>query len=140
MIENCNTFNNEKEKFLNGQGFNEQQQALFFLGNLVNQVGYAQFKAGHKHKPILAKINYQGMSKNDIKRLFLEVFEKLVQYRLLYQNVENDNSKFKELFDRNFNNWQLNDEENVFFLLSGYAYNMSTEKQNHNDITNEEEN
>jgi len=116
----------DKEKFVTQQGFNEQQQALFYLGLLINQVGYSQSKAGHHHKPILNKINYQGMTKKDIQRLYLEVFEKLVQYRSLYPTVESDHRKFKENFDRNFDKWQLNDEENIFFLLSGYAYKIGT--------------
>ncbi len=132
----------KKQKFLDQQGFNEQQQALFYLGCLINEVGIAQYNAKHKHKPILNKINYQGMTKNDIKRLFLEVFEKLVQYRKLSSYVEKDNSKFKKLFDRNFENWQLNDEENVFFLLSGYAYKMSSinKSTDNNKETNNIEN
>ena len=141
-LESTEIQQDEKQKFLNQQGFNEQKQALFYLGCLINQVGYAQSKKENKQKRILNKINYQGMTKNDIKRLYLEVFEKLVQYRKLFPDVEKDNSKFKELFDRNFENWKLNDEENVFFLLSGYAYKMSSinKSADNNKETNNIEN
>ncbi|MEW5819873.1 MAG: type I-B CRISPR-associated protein Cas8b/Csh1 [Cyanobacteriota bacterium] len=119
----------EKEKFLLNQGFNEQQKALYYLGDMINQVGYCQFKAGHDHKPILNKITYQGMTVKDIKRLYLEVFEKLVQYNkrnsVLFFS-EKSNQMFKEYFDRNEKNWKLSDEENVFYLLSGYAYNIKS--------------
>ncbi len=118
-----NQIQDEKYQFIKEQGFNEQQQALFYLGLLINQVGYSQSKAGHTQKPILSKINYQGMSPKDIQRLYLEVFEKLVQYQQInFTSVEQDNAQFKTLFDRHFKNWKLTDEQNVFYLLSGYAF------------------
>lgn len=145
MHENALSSTNTQDKkqlFLQEQGFNEQQQALFYLGALIHQVGSAQFQANHRHKPILSKINYQGMSKNDIKRLYLDVMEKLVQYRKLFREQEDEHSKFKMLFDRHVTDWKLSDEENVFYLFSGYAYKMSINlKTNENqdvNIQNEE--
>jgi len=121
----------EKLHFLSEQGFNEQQKALFYLGILIQQVAYSQSKAGHRNKPILNKINYQGMTHKDIQRLYLDVFEKLVQYeQIQYPSVEQDNSRFKELFDRNFSQWKLSDEQNVFYLLSGYAFKLIKRTQN----------
>lgn len=130
----------KKEQFLLNQGFNEQQKALFYLGDMINQVGNCQYFAGHDHKPILNKITYQGMSLKEIKRLYIDVFEKLVQYNkrdkaLFY--CEKSNSKFKEYFDRNENNWKLSDEENVFYLLSGYAFNVKGKSDSSNQNTNE---
>ncbi|PWB54324.1 MAG: hypothetical protein C3F06_04545 [Candidatus Methanoperedenaceae archaeon] len=39
------------------------KKALFMLGYLIGEIGYAQSDSGHKKKPILNKINFQGMGK-----------------------------------------------------------------------------
>jgi len=116
---------NDIEQFLAENEFNTQQRALFYLGLLVNQVAYSQRGKGHLKKPILKKISYQGMSLNDLKRLYVDVFEKLVQYNALYPNVEKHNTLCKHYFDRSDNLWELSEFENVFYLLSGYAYQVA---------------
>lgn len=116
---------NDIEQFLAENEFNTQQMALFYLGLLVNQVAYSQRGQGHLKKPILKKISYQGMSLNDLKRLYVDVFEKLVQYNALYPNVEKHNTLCKYYFDRSDNLWELSEFENVFYLLSGYAYKVA---------------
>ena len=116
---------NDIEQFLAENEFNTQQRALFYLGLLVNQVAYSQRGQGHLKKPILKKISYQGMSLNDLKRLYVDVFEKLVQYNALYPDVEKYNTLCKHYFDRSDNLWELSEFENVFYLLSGYAYKVA---------------
>lgn len=115
----------EWEKFLVQNNFNTQQRALFYLGILINQVAYSQYRKGHIQKPILRKITYQGMSLKDIKRLYVDIFEKLMQYNAMYKEVEKVNSLCKYYFDKTNNKWELSDSENVFYLLSGYAYKVS---------------
>ncbi len=126
------------ETFLLENKFNDQQKALFYLGMLIKQVAYSQYRKEHKKKPILKKISYQGMSVADLKRLYVDVFEKLVQYESLYLNIENINSLCKKYFDKSDASWNLSEFENVFYLLSGYAYGVANTKKDDdsdNDIT-----
>ena len=100
---------------------NEQRQAAFLLGTLIGAVGNAQFLEGHETKPILNKINFQGIGKRNLLRLASEVFEKLKEYkrlsiyteRIFFEFTKRVNSKEK---------WELTNEETVFYVLSGYAF------------------
>ena len=58
-----------KEEFMEKQRFNDQQKALFYLGDMLSKIAYMQHKSGYP-KPVLNKLCYQGISLNDIKRLF----------------------------------------------------------------------
>jgi len=99
----------------------ECKKALFSLGYLIGEVGYKQSTAGHKKKPILNKINFQGMGPEKLVRLSNDVFEKLRQYDKLQYN-EDIYSGLKLLMDANISQWKLSNEENVFYVLSGYAF------------------
>ena len=99
----------------------EQKRALFLLGYLVGEIGSAQSGAGHKKKPILNKVNFQGMGTDKLKMLSNDVFEKLKQYDKLQYN-ENIHSTLKLLMDGNIEQWKLSNQENVFYVLSGYAF------------------
>lgn len=99
----------------------EQKRALFLLGYLIGEVGNAQSVTGHKNKPILDKINFQGMDVEKLIRLSNDVLEKLKQYDLLQYN-EDTYSLLKSLFDKNIANWSQSNQENVFYTLSGYAF------------------
>lgn len=110
----------ELKKYVEEVGFNEQETALFLLGTLIGEIGRKQARYGSK--PILNKINYQGMSRERLLILFNEVYEKLEHEDLLYPQNELIYATAKELFDKNRNEWSLKPYENVYFLLSGYAY------------------
>jgi CRISPR-associated protein Csh1 len=99
----------------------EQRRALFLLGYLVGEVGNAQSGAGHKKKPILDKINFQGMGTDKLMRLANDVLEKLRQYDRLQYN-ENTYSVLKSLMDNSIGKWNLSNQENVFYVSSGYAF------------------
>ena len=101
-------------------GFDEKQTALFLLGTLVGDIGSKQANFGNK--PILNKINFQGMSLSRLQILFNEVYEKLEQEKLLYPEKELIYGKAKELFDKHLKDWDLKPYESVYCLLSGYAY------------------
>ena len=58
-----------------------------------------------------------------LKLLTSEIFEKLNQYKVLSYNNEAIFAAYKRLLDKNINGWNLTDQENVFYILSGYAYN-----------------
>jgi len=98
----------------------EQRRAVFLLGYLVGEIGNAQSGAGHKKKPILNKINFQGMGTDKLMRLANDLLEKLRQYDRLQYN-EDTHSELKRLLDNNIGKWNLSDQENVFYTLSGYA-------------------
>ncbi len=119
------------KKFINEMGYDKQKAVLFLTGYLIGQIGYAQYKSDLKNSPILNKINFQGMSLNRIMVLLNEIFEKLHQYKILYKYGNNNiYSEAKMLFDKEKENWELNEAENVFYILSGFAYhNMQTVKK-----------
>ncbi|MBC7342917.1 MAG: TIGR02556 family CRISPR-associated protein [Clostridia bacterium] len=110
----------EMRNYLKEMGYGEQEAALFLLGYLVGQIGSAQRRQGVS-KAILNKLNYQGMDRNQLVRLTNEVFDKLRQYKILPYN-EIVLGEAKRLLDKNYHAWKLSDQENVFFLLSGYSY------------------
>ena len=113
------------KNFLKEMGYNEAKIAMFLLGYLIGEIGNAQYSPESPSKPILGKITFQGMNRNKIIRLLNEVFEKLTQYKsrgkpLLTYN-EGIFAECKRLLDKNINK-PLSDQENVFYVLSGYAY------------------
>jgi len=103
-------------------GYQKTQIPLFLLGYLIGEVGNAQYSPENRTKPVLNKITYQGMNIGKILRLTNEIFEKLKQYRKLPYN-EGIFEEMKKLLDGNIKSWDLSDQENVFYILSGYAYN-----------------
>ena len=100
--------------------FNPQQQAMFYLGRMLNAVEFIQRE---KKKTVIEKVNFHGMDIDDIQRLRISLIEKAKQYNKIGKVVFTDR-KFGELFD--FNNWKMNSQEAVFFLLTGYSFGIST--------------
>lgn len=109
----------DMKEYIKSLGFDESQTALFLMGYLIGEIAGAQKESN----PILNKINYQGMPKTKVQRLVSEVFEKLKQYKVLNYNKKGF-SDMKRLFDRQLNNWELSPQDNVFYILSGYAYQV----------------
>ena len=107
--------------YIGEMGYTEPQASLFLLGYLIGQVGIAQYTPGSEKKPILNKLNFLGMSFPKVQRLSNEIFEKLEQYRVLPYN-EGIFSAMKLLLDKNRGQWSLTPQENVYYILSGYAY------------------
>jgi CRISPR-associated protein Csh1 len=125
-------FQNEKieesirrmEQFIQEQGFNREARGLFYLGALLHRVALAQYSKGHKSKPILKKINFQGMKPQDMQRLIADLMEKLIQYRRMTAFTDALMSKYFAYYGliRDNSVAELNELQNVFFLLSGYSY------------------
>jgi CRISPR-associated protein Csh1 len=117
----------ETEQFLDDNGFTREQRGLFYLGALINKIGLAQYHKEHKHKPILNKIQYQGMNRNEVLRLHLEVCEKVTQYaRGENSGWRLDCERLMERFcfytgNPDSQKW-LSEQHNVFFIMSGYSY------------------
>ncbi|MCK4260191.1 MAG: hypothetical protein KAX49_14530 [Halanaerobiales bacterium] len=119
-------FNNDFEAikdFLETQGFTKEAKALFCLGTLIKKVATEQYKSKHKNKPILKKINFQGMGWKDVMRLYTDVVEKLRQY----EKMTLDNENIMSLFHTNIGimkaeDWKFDDHENVFYIMAGYSF------------------
>ena len=99
----------------------DARRALFLMGYLMGEVARKQTSKGIKNAPVLEKINFQGMPKEKIMRLSSEILEKLRQFKLLKYD-EDIYSASKILLDAALPNWSLSNYENVFYLLSGYAF------------------
>ena len=113
------------EAFLDLQGFAPEAKALFFLGVLLNRVASEQYKKGHKTKPVLKKIQFQGMSAKEVFRLYEEILEKLRQYDLFDLFSEQMIAAFHRHCGKMEKNWPLSDHANVFYIMSGYGYQTS---------------
>jgi len=110
------------KKYLEEMEYDEPMISLFLLGKLIGEIGIAQYNKGDTKKSILNKLNFQGMHMEKIKRLFPEVFEKMRQYRVLTSENEKLYAIAMELLNKNKNAWSLSPQDNVFYILSGYAY------------------
>jgi len=124
MIENLENLP-LKEDFKNyflEMNLSEDEAALFLLGYLIAEIGNQQRTPESEKKPILEKINFHGMNPKKIMILINEVFEKLDQYKVRHFNEINF-SVMKMLFDKKIKNWTLSDIDNVYYILSGYAFN-----------------
>ena len=110
------------KNYIEKMGYDEQEAAMFLLGYLVGQVGNAQVKkSDEKKKPILNKLNFNGIDKSKIIRLSSDVFNKLRQEKILVYN-EVVHSEYRRLLDQNIDTWNLDKHENLFYILSGYGY------------------
>lgn len=116
----------ELEKFFQKMGYNNSQKSLFFLGRVLNQIAYAQEQKGHS-KPVLNKLNYNGLNKNDILKLRNDLSEKAKQYNKVNETDFNF-KEFTRLF--NFNNWEMHPDEALFFILSGYSFGFIKKNNN----------
>ncbi|WP_152947877.1 TIGR02556 family CRISPR-associated protein [Desulfofundulus thermobenzoicus] len=113
--------NGAMQDYLREMDYNGPATALFLLGYLMNQVGREQAEAGYRQKPVLEKLNYAGMLWSKVVRLSNIVFDQLRQYDILRYN-EGLFAIMKKLFDAHREQWPFSPEENVFYILSGYAY------------------
>jgi len=108
------------QQFFNDMGYSPQQQALYWLGRIINKVGTAQYKKGHQQKPVLNKINYNGMDHSKIQRLYVDAFELANQYK-----IANEINFFSKMFTKDFPAdeilWMITPQESVFYILSGFS-------------------
>lgn len=110
------------KKYIEEIGYNEQETAMFLLGYLIGEIGNVQYrKTEEGNKPILNKLNFNGLDKSKIIRLTKDVFNKLNQEKIRQYN-EVTFFDMKRLIDKNIDNWKLNKDESLFYVLSGYSY------------------
>lgn len=119
--------------FFNKMQLNQEQQAMFYLGRMLNAVEFIQ---KGKKKTVINKVNFNGMDRDDIQRLRIALYEKAKQYSKVGKVIFSDR-KFGDLFD--YNNWSLNPQEAVFFLLTGYSFAISKKEAEEIEATEIEE-
>ena len=124
--ESAKEYERQIQDFFEEMSFNNHQKALFFLGRILNSVVYLQ---QGKNKTVIDKINYNGMDRDDIVRLRVDLFEKAKQYNST-EKVIFDDSRFGQHFD--FENWNMNPQEAVFFILTGYSYGIVKKQESNN--------
>jgi len=112
----------EISDFFAAMNYQPAQCSLFYLGRALNQAAYAQKQKGNK-KAVLEKVNYNGMDKRSIYRLSTDLFEKGKQYDIL-EKIQWNLAEFNRGFD--FNKWDMNPQEALFFILSGYTYGIKS--------------
>lgn len=134
--EKVNKWISELESFLNKQGLCNAERAMFYLGILINRVALAQIEKNHKTKPILKKIQMQGMSLNEVKWLYNDVVEKLIQYDKMTIFTEAVMNRFNYYYSLSNKSWPLDEHENVFYIMAGYSYLVGAKPL---DVTKEEE-
>ncbi len=127
--EEVNQYDKVENDFFHKMNYNQEQRAMFYLGRMLNSVEYLQ---QGKNKTVVQKVNFNGMDKDSIQRLRIDLIEKAKQYNAMNKVVFTD-QKFGKEFD--FNNWSLNPQEAIFFMLTGYSFGAG--KKNESNTINE---
>ena len=122
MTEDLEYLSDDFKNYITEMNFGEEETSLFLLGYLIAEIGNAQRSDQNTKKPILNKINFHGISPRRLIILSNEVFDKLDQYKVRQYN-EKEFSAMKKLMDKHLKDWKLRDEDNVYYILSGYAFN-----------------
>lgn len=112
-----NKYDEAIENFFVSMKLNENQKAMFFLGRMLNTVAN-QLQKG-KNKTAIDKVNFNGMDRDDIVRLRVDLFEKAKQYSETRKIIFTD-ARFSEYFS--FEQWDMDANEAVFFLLTGFSF------------------
>lgn len=110
------------ELFLEQQQFSEEAKGLFYLGTMLQCMAFIQVRKGHKSKPILRKVNFQGMKQHELLRLYHDLWEKFRQYDKLTAFHESLMHMFNQHYGSPSVDKQCTELENVFYLMAGYAY------------------
>ncbi len=110
----------ELAKFIKFLGLDRAKAALFLLGVLVAEIGCEQAKKGDNRKAVLNKLKYPGMDRYDVVDLANYIPFGLRHYRI-FGDYETLYSAAKRLLDMGIEDLGT-PEENLFYILSGYAY------------------
>lgn len=122
--ENINQYDQLENDFFEKMNFNQPQRAMFYLGRMLNSVEYLQ---QGKNKTVIQKVNFNGMDKDSIQRLRIDLIEKAKQYNAMNKVIFTD-QKFGKAFD--YNNWELSPQEATFFILTGYSFGAGKKSEN----------
>ncbi|WP_439490707.1 TM1802 family CRISPR-associated protein [Algoriphagus sp.] len=120
-------FQQRIENFFEKMGYGTSEKTMFYLGRILSSIAYAQYKKGHESKPVLNKINFNGMDIQSIIRLSLDLSEKVRQYNL-HRETDGNFARFRENF--NEKHWNMSNEQNVFYLMAGYSFGLTKSDNN----------
>ena len=120
-------FQQRIDNFFAKMEYGTDQKTIFYLGRVLSSIAYAQYKKGHESKPVLNKINFNGMDAQSIVRLSLDLAEKARQYNL-HRETDGNFARFREAF--NEKKWDLSNEQNVFYLMAGYSFGLTKSDNN----------
>lgn len=128
--ESQNKYDKAIQDFFIKMQLTQEQQAMFYLGRMVNTVEWIQIKKKIK-KTVIHLVNFNGVAKDDIERLRNDLINKARQHSQVGKVVFT-NGRFSELF--NYNKWEMPPNEALFFLLTGYSFgtNKIEEEQRQN--------
>ncbi len=126
VLEKTDDYQERIERFFTRMEYNDDQKAMFYLGRALSKIAHAQSKK-HPSKPILKKLNYNGLSVRDIVQLREAIEEKAQQYKV-HDEAGYSFSRFHQFFK--YLDWEkrINPHESLFFLLSGYSFFWTQEK------------
>lgn len=134
--------NKEIDEFLSLKTCSRNMISLFCLGRAVNVIGFAQELKGHKTRPILNKLNFNGMGLDDVENLSRELVNKGNQYQEVksQKGIYPARKKVEEYLDLfhkylDSSNWGLSNNETVFHLIAGYVFRPSKKEQNSEEET-----
>mgnify|MGYP001386358702 CR=1 FL=1 len=116
--ETPNKYEKAIRDFFDKMELNQNQQAIFYLGRMLNAVEYIQVKKKIK-KTVINLVNFNGIDRDDIERLRNDLINKARQHGQVGKVIFTS-GKFSELFD--YNNWKMRPTEALFFLLTGYSF------------------
>jgi len=114
----------EYQKLFKEFGYDDVKAALFMMGVVIADIARAQYLANMKSKPILNKLNFNGMGKERIISLTSELLEKIRIYisdPAEYTTTEKKYSYMTRLLVGAED--ELTDpKKNVFYILLGYGF------------------
>jgi CRISPR-associated protein Csh1 len=101
--------------------YGDGEKSLFWLGYLTAMIGVEQRNRGGRKEAILNKLKFEGMKSCQIQQYYNQIFDQLHIYGLLNSENEVIYAESKALLEKHMPSWSLNFQENLFFILSGYA-------------------
>lgn len=106
------------EKELKEMGYGKKEKALFYLGSIIRKVDKKQYiLKGHSN--FANRIFVKSEFETNIKRLYTDVMEKVVEYNI-ESEVEWAMKGFVENYTEEIEN--IKNEEKQFYLISGSAF------------------
>jgi len=126
------------DNYFEENNYNSEKIALFLMGFLIGEIGKKQNTSNEgTYKPILNKLNFNGMNIDYLIALSNAIFKKLREVEILTY-YERENFDMVNLIQKNKENWKMDKTENIFYIIIGYGFstNMYKEEENENDKTN----
>lgn len=112
----------DMQEFMQRMGYTDPAcMALFYLGRALNVVAYQQAQKSHSKKPILNKVDFNGMDWAKLCRLNTDLREKTQQYGL-HKKMEPLLGRFYQYMPPSATQYALSPQEGLFYLFAGYSY------------------